>query len=143
MSKADTAIKNFDIYNCAQSVLSAYAEDYGLDKNLALKTSVGFGGGFGRVQEVCGAISGAVIALGLASGFREEDRRDKINEVYAKVRSLIDEFAARQGTIKCRELLGCDLTSEEGQKQFKELNLKENCRSYVRLCCELLDKYLS
>jgi C_GCAxxG_C_C family probable redox protein len=143
MSKAETALKNFDAYNCAQSVLSAYAEDYGLDKNQALQASVGFGGGMGRVQEVCGAISAAVITLGLASGFKEGDGRDKINGVYARVHSFIDEFAAQHGSIKCRDLLGCDLTSETGQQYFKDNNLKENCRGYVRLCCDMLDKYLA
>ena len=143
MSKADIAVKNFETRNCAQSTLAAYAADYGLEKNQALQVAVGFGGGMGRVQDVCGAISGAIIVLGLASGFKEEDGRDKINQVYAKVHRLIDEFSAKQGTIKCRDLLDCDLLSEEGQKLFKEKNLKENCRGYVRLCCELLDKYLA
>ena len=144
MSKADIAIKNFDSYNCAQSVVTAYAGDYGLYKNQALQAAVGFGGGMGRVQDVCGAVTGAVIVLGLASDFKEEDGRPKINEVYAKVHSFINEFSAHKGTIKCRDLLeGCDLTSEEGQKDFRERNLKDTCRSCVRLCCDMLDKYLS
>ena len=143
MSKAETAVKYFDRYNCAQSVLLSYAEDYGLDKNQALQTAVGFGGGMGRLQDVCGAISGAIIVLGLSSDFREEDGRPKINEVYAKVYGLIKEFTAEYGTIKCRDLLGgCDLVSEEGQKYFKEYNLKDKCRGYIRVCCELLEKYL-
>jgi len=140
MNKAETAVKFFDGYNCAQSVLAAYSGDYGLDKDRALQTAVGFGGGMGRVQEVCGAVSGAVIVLGLASGFKETDGRDKINTVYAKVHSLIDDFTEQMGTIKCRDLLNCNLLTEEGQKYFREHNLKENCRSYIRLCCELLDK---
>jgi C_GCAxxG_C_C family probable redox protein len=143
MSKADSALKAFEIRNCAQSVLAAYAADYGLEINKALQAAVGFGGGMGRVQDVCGALSGAVIALGLASGFKEEDGRDKINAVYAKVHRLIDEFSAKEGTIKCRDLLGCDLLSEEGQKVFREKNLKDKCRGYVKLCCDLLDKYLA
>ena len=144
MSKADIAVANFDKYNCAQSVAAAYAEDYGLDKNQALQTAVGFGGGMGRIQDVCGAITGAIIVLGLASSFKEGDGRPKINEVYAKVHGFINEFAAQKGTIKCRDLLeGCDLGNEEGQKVFKERNLKETCRVCVRLCCDMLDKYLS
>ena len=143
MSKAENAVKNFDNYNCAQSVLTAYAADFGLEKDRALQAAVGFGGGMGRVQEVCGAISGAIIALGLSSGFKEEDRRDKINEVYARVHHLIDDFAAKEGTIKCRDLLKCDLSSEEGQKFFRENNLRENCKSYIKFCCELLEKYLA
>ena len=143
MSKAESAINFFQNgCNCAQSVLAAYAADYDLEKDRALQVAVGFGGGMGRVQDVCGAISGAIIVLGLSSEFKDGDGRPKINEVYAKVHRLIDEFAKEKGTIKCRDLLGCDLTSEEGQKYFKEHNLRENCWEYVRLCCELLDKVL-
>ena len=142
MSKAETAIKNFDGYNCAQSVLASYAADFDLEKEKALQVAAGFGAGMGRVQEVCGAISGAIIVLGLASNFKEEDGRPKTNEVYAKVHRFIDEFYAREGTIKCRELLGCDLSTAEGQAFFKEHNLRSKCRDYVRFCCELLEKYL-
>ena len=144
MSKAESAINFFQNgYNCAQSVLAAYAADYDLEKEKALQAAVGFGAGMGRHQDVCGAISGAIIVLGLASSFKEEDGRPKINEVYAKVHSFLGEFAAQKGTIKCRDLLeGCDLNSEEGQKIFKERSLKENCRACVRLCCDMLDKYL-
>ena len=143
MSKTESALKVFETRNCAQSVLAAYAADYGLDKEKALQVAVGFGGGFGRLQDICGAINGAVIVLGLASGFKEEDGREKINEVYAKVRGLIEDFKKEKGTIKCKELLnGCDLLTDEGQKLFKEGKLRENCCGYIRLCCELLDKYL-
>ena len=143
MSKADVAVKTFETGNCAQSVLAAYAADYGLDKDRALQVAVGFGGGMGRLQEVCGAISGAIAVLGLASGFKDGDGRDKINAVYAKVRRLVDDFSREKGTIKCRDLLGCDLSSEEGHKYFVEHNLRNNCREYIKLCCELLDKYLA
>ena len=144
MSKAETAVKFFDNYNCAQSVLAAYAADYDLEKDKALQIAVGFGAGMGRLQKTCGAISGAIAVLGLSSGFKEEDRRDKINVVYAKVRRFVEEFTGEKGTVKCLDLLGgCDLSSEEGQKYFKEHNLKDKCREYVRLCCELLDKYLA
>jgi len=143
MSKADLAVKYFESYNCAQSTLAAYAEDFGIKKETALQLSVGFGGGIGRLQETCGAVSAAVMLLGLASGFKEEDGRPKINEVYERVRSFVADFEHEKKTIKCRDLLNCDLSTEEGQKHFKDNNLKEDCRGYVRLCCELLDKYIS
>ena len=143
MNKTETALKLFETYNCAQSVLAAYAADYDLEKEKALQAAAGFGGGIGRLQETCGAVSGAVTILGLASGFKEGDGRDMINAVYEDVRRFIDEFTKEAGTVKCRDLLNCDLLSEEGQKFFREHNLKENCRTYVRLCCELLDKYLA
>ena len=142
MSKAEKGAKLFDSYNCAQSVFTAYAEDFGLEKDKALSVAVGFGGGMGRLQETCGAVTGAIAVLGLASGFKEGDSRDKINEVYAKVRSFVEEFTREKGTVKCRDLLGCDLKTEEGHKYFTEHNLRENCRGYIRLACDLLDKSL-
>ena len=142
MSKAETALEFFNTYNCAQSVLSAYAAGCGLEKDKALQAAIGFGGGMGRLQETCGAVTGAIMVLGLFSGFREGDGRNKINESYAKVRRLVNDFSARESTVRCRDLLGCDLSTEEGQKVFKENNLKDRCRNYIRLSCELLDEYL-
>ena len=142
MSKAEAALELFNNYNCAQSILCAYAADCGLGKDKAFQAAVGFGGGMGRLQETCGAVTGAIMVLGLSSGFREGDGRDKINESYAKVLRLVNDFSAREGTVKCRDLLGCDLSTEEGQKAFKENNLKDRCRNYIRLTCELLDEYL-
>ena len=141
MNKAEVAINSFGPVNCAQAVLSAYAADYNLEKDKALQVAVAFGGGMGRLQETCGAVSGALIALGLSSGFKEGDGREKINAVYAKVRDLIGDFTKQKKTVKCRELLGCDLNTEEGRKYFEENNLRENCRSYIRLACELFEKH--
>ena len=143
MSKAEIAENLFESYNCAQSVLSAYSVDYDLDKEKALQVSAGFGAGMGRLQDVCGAVSGALMVLGLSSGFEESDDRDKTNAVYAKVRSFVRDFVEMKKTIRCGELLGCDLSSEEGRTFFREHNLRSNCREYIRLCCNMLDKYLA
>ena len=143
MEKAEIALNLFESYNCAQSVFAAYAPDYDLEKTKALQVAMGFGAGMGRLQETCGAVTGAFMVLGLASGFKEGEGRGKVDEVYKKVRQLKDDFTAREGTIKCRDLLGCDLLTDEGQRIFKERNLRGNCKNYVRLCCELLDKYLA
>ena len=143
MSKAEDAVKNFENYNCAQSVLTAYAGDFDLPKEKALQTAVGFGGGMGRLQETCGAVSGAISVLGLSSGFKEGDGRDKINKSYADIRRLVSDFTQKHGTVRCRDLLdGCDLMTEEGQKTFKDNNLREHCQNYIKLCCDLLDEYL-
>ena len=144
MSKAEVASKLFESYNCAQSVLAAYAEDFGLEKEKALQIAAGFGGGMGRLQETCGAVSGAIAVLGLSSGFREADGRDKTNTVYAQVRRLVEDFTREHGTVKCKELLGCDLQSEEGHKYFNEHNFRNSkCNEYIKLACRLLDRYLA
>jgi C_GCAxxG_C_C family probable redox protein len=142
MSKADNAVSFFQNgCNCAQSVLCAYAPDFGLDRNVALSVAVGFGGGIGRTQGICGAVSGAIMALGLHSNFKEGEGRDKITVVYDQTRSLLEEFAQQEGAITCLDLLsGCSLTTEDGQKQFREQNLRERCFEYVRTCCTLLDQ---
>jgi len=144
MSKAENALKLHAGYNCAQSVLAAYAGDFGLEQDKALAIAVGFGGGMGHLQETCGAVSAGIAILGLASRFKEGDGRDKIDAVYAKVRRLSEDFKRKYGTVKCRDLLGCDLQSEEGLKYFNEHNLRNtSCHDYMRLVCELLDKYLT
>ena len=143
MSKVEASLDFFDSYNCAQSVLCAYAAECGLEKDKALEAAVGFGGGMGRLQETCGAVTGAILVLGLSSGFKEGDGREKINESYAKVRRLMNDIISREGSVRCRDLLGCDFSTEEGQKEFREKNLRDRCRNYIRLSCELLDKYLA
>ena len=142
MSKADNAEKIFETNNCAQSVLGAYAADFGLSKDTALSIAAGFGAGMGRLQKTCGAVSGALMTLGLASRFKEGDGRDKINDVYVKVRSFTEDFKKEYGTAKCSELLGCNLLTEEGHKYFEDNKLRDKCKEYVRFCCEQLKKYL-
>jgi len=141
-NKADTGEKIFVSNNCAQAVLAAYAEDYGLDKAKALCVALGFGGGMSRLQEACGAVTGAIMVLGLSSGFKEGDGRDKVNHTYKKVRSFVEDFIAEFGTTNCRKLLGCNLLTDEGQSFFVKNNLKDRCCGYVKYSCEHLEKYL-
>jgi len=143
MSKAETGEKIFAAHNCAQAVIGAYAEDYGLDKGKALSVAVGFGAGMSRLQETCGAVTGAIMVLGLASGFKEGDSREKVNHTYKKVRSFVEDFTAEFGTVNCRKLLGCNLLTDEGQSFFVKNNLKDKCCGYVKYSCEHLDKYLA
>jgi len=143
MSKAKIGKKVFDTNNCAQAVFAAYAEDYDIDKDKALSLAIGFGAGMGRLQETCGAISGAIMVLGLASDYREGDGRDKVNHVFAKIRSFVEDFTKKHGSHTCRKLLGCNLLTEEGQKYFVDNNLRDKCCDYVQFSCDLLDKYLA
>lgn len=145
MSRAEIAGGKFrEGFNCAQSVLYSYAQELKIEKDMALRIATGFGGGMGRKQEVCGAVSGGIMVLGLIYGRGENDDRKKQDETYAKVRELIDAFKKEYGTICCRELLpGCVLLTEEGQKQFKENNLKEKCCGYVEQVVKILEKMAS
>ncbi|MDR3139696.1 MAG: C-GCAxxG-C-C family protein, partial [Treponema sp.] len=135
------AVQNFQNgCNCAQAVLTAYAEDFNLDKNLAKALATGFGAGIGRTQGICGAVSGAVMVLGLKYGSRENDGREKINAAYDIVGSYLEEFKKLKGSTVCLELLsGCDLSTDEGKRYFQEHNLREACYGYVKSSCDLLE----
>ena len=124
-TKLDTAITKFrEGYNCAQSVLYAHCTDLHLDGNTALRLATGFGAGMGRKEEVCGAVSGGILVLGLRHGRGEKDDRSATELTYTKTRMLIERFQQRHGTFICKQLLnGCDLTSAEGQRSFKENDL--------------------
>ena len=93
MEKVEIALEKFNQgYNCAQSVIYAYSEKLNLPKDLILKVSNGFGGGMGRTQEVCGAISGGIMVLSLLYGRGENDDKTKQDYNYTKVRELISKF---------------------------------------------------
>jgi C_GCAxxG_C_C family probable redox protein len=144
MTKPEIAEKTFkDGFNCSQSVLQAYAGDLNLPGDLALKIANGFGGGMGRKQEVCGAVSGALMVIGLIHGRGRNDGKEKTEETYRKVQDFIDAFKMKHGTVSCKELLpGCRLLTDEGRKYFTDNNLTEKCRGFVRSSCEILEKIL-
>ena len=94
----------------------------------------------GRKQEVCGAVSGAIMVLGLLYGRGQGDDRSKAEQTYRLVRQFIDAFEKVHGTIICRELLpGCCLATEEGQKIFRDNGLIEKCHEFVKTACRTLD----
>jgi C_GCAxxG_C_C family probable redox protein len=128
-------------YNCAQSVLFAWSDELKIEKDKALKMACGFGAGMGRKEEVCGAVTGGIIALGVQFGRGENEDRSSTELTYAKTRELMDRFAEKHGSFICRELLnGCDLTTEEGQKYFKENDLvNKTCKHCVRSAVDILD----
>ena len=141
--KAQSAVDKFvEGYNCAQSIMFAFCDECGLSQDAALKVSCGFGAGMGRKQEVCGAVAGGVMVLGLRHGRGTADGRSVTEALYPMTREFMDAFAVRNGSYLCRDLLsGCDLTSDEGQRQFRERGLLEKvCKPCVRSAAEILQK---
>ena len=133
MSRSDDAAKVFEIdFNCCQSVFSAFAPDHGLERDTALRIAAPFGGGMGRMGEVCGAVTGAFMAIGLKYG--DPDSSKEANErSYEAVQVFTERFAALHGSIRCRELLGCDIGTPEGMAEAKERNLFSTlCTDIVR-----------
>ena len=126
-------------YNCAQAVSFACAENCGVPPELVVKLATGFGAGMGRTQETCGAVTGAILALGLRGGRALGDDKVRTEETYSKVQALQRDFAALHGSCLCRELLsGCDLRLPEGQREFKERGyLRQRCAEYVKTAAAL------
>ncbi len=131
-------------YNCAQSVLFAFIDKTQVTENAALKIACGFGAGIGRMQEVCGAVSGAIMAMGLKYGRGENEDRNASEEMYQKTQDFIKSFEDIHGSIICRELLnGCDLRTEEGQTEFREKGLLQNtCIKCVETAARILGEKL-
>ena len=92
-------------YNCAQAVVIAYSDRIGMDEKTCAKLSSSFGGGMGRMREVCGAVSGMFMVAGLLYGYDENSPKEAKAEHYELIRNLADQFRAKTGSILCRELL--------------------------------------
>jgi len=124
-TRSDIAVEKFlSGYNCSQAVLYSFCDELHFSKDTALRMACGFGAGMGKKQEICGAISGGVIAIGLKYGRGEGQDRTPTEETYRKVRELTSRFEATHGTCICRTLLnGCDLNTPDGLRYFKENDL--------------------
>ena len=141
MTKSEVAINKFkDGYNCSQSVVYCFSDQLGISKDFALKMSNGFGGGMGRKQEVCGAVTGGILVLNLLYGRGENEDKAKQETTYSKVRELVDQFEAKHETVICKRLLdGCELLTVEGQERFKSEKLITKCHCYVSDAVEILE----
>ena len=144
MSKADCAISFFrQGFSCSQAVAAAFAADFGLDKDAALRISQAFGGGIARRADWCGALTGAFLVIGLKHGRTKAEDAAARDKTYALVQEFIARFTASHGHIKCRDLLGCDIGTPEGQKQADERKLHQTkCEEYVRDAASLLEELL-
>lgn len=109
--------------NCSQAVFSAYAVDLNLDNDLALSVSCGFGGGMGRMQETCGAVTGSYMVLGVQTCKKFSDNKERKEVTYSNIQEFSREFRKLNGSTNCMDLLKCDLKTKEGNHFAKEHNL--------------------
>ena len=128
-------------YNCAESVLMALAEGQGIESEWIPRLATGFGGGIARTGQMCGALSGAIIGMGLVLGRDEPDV--KPDEFYAAIQKLLGDFEAIHGTIQCHALIQLDLTTAEGRTSYRARGTTARCLDYVeeaaRCALNLLD----
>ena len=144
MSKAEKAKRQFEKgFSCAPAVLSAYSEQFGLDEELALKIACGFGGGIGRMGRTCGAVTGAVMVIGLKDGQADVTDEESRKETHELVRKFIDRFNELHGSVECRELIGYDLSDPAEHKLARKNKVFETkCRSFVYDAARILEDIL-
>ena len=140
---AQRAVELFKMgYNCSQAVFGAYCEEFGIDLDTGMKLSSSFGGGMGRMREVCGAVSGMFMAAGLKYGYCDPKDKDIKRKHYELIQELAGKFKEQNGSIICRELLGLDKKenstnpSDRNQTFYK----KRPCAECVRCAAEILDE---
>jgi C_GCAxxG_C_C family probable redox protein len=128
-------------YYCAESVLMAIAESLGIQSDLIPRIATGFCSGMARTGEQCGAVSGAMMGINLATGRRSAT--ESVDRNYALIQELMKRFEEQFGATNCRVLLGCDLGTTEGQQTFSANQLIEHCFDYAegatRIALSLLE----
>lgn len=133
-------------FGCAQAVLAAFSEDFGLDVVTALKISTGFGSGMGRMCEVCGALTGGFMVLGLKFGKVNTDGSKygpATEQTYALTAELAQRFKKKYDTIYCRDLLGLDLNLKENRDIAVERHyFEERCGDYIQTSIEFVEDLL-
>ena len=137
------AVKLFcDGYNCAQAVLGAFAEDVGLAESPALKMTAPFGGGVGRQREICGAVSGMLMAFGLLYGYDTPETGEVKMQHYEQTRALCDAFQEQNGSIICREILKTNEVGGAPAARTEQYYHERPCVRCVRTASEILEKYI-
>ena len=145
MSKADRAEELFrQGYNCSQSVFAAFAEEAGMTTEEAAALASPFGAGFGKLREVCGAVSGMTMLAGRLRGYDDPADYEGKKELYALIQKMCAEFRECEGTIICRELLGLregeDLA--EPSVRTEEYYRSRPCIGACRAAAEIAERYL-
>ena len=144
MSRIEEALSSFkEDFSCAQSIFSTYAPHYGLDRDKALKISTGFGGGMARCGKTCGAVTGAFMVIGLKNGMGISKDIEAKEKTYQIILEFSNKFQENNGSLICKELLGCDLNTPEGKDYFNQNELFEKkCLHCIKNAAEILEEML-
>lgn len=142
MTKVDRAVKVFgEGHLCSQAILSVYGDQFGLEKETALKLAAGFGGGMAGTGQTCGAVTGALMVIGLALGHVEAKDNAAKARTYHTVVRFMRAFEKAHGTVNCTELLGHDLGDPEGYRRAKQSGLFTTaCPGFVESAAQILEE---
>lgn len=132
-------------YNCSQAVVMAFSDLLGADESFLLKMSSSFGGGLGRLREVCGCVSGMAIVLGILYGYDDSSAKEEKSAHYTRIQEVAKEFEKRNGSIVCKELLGLSVKHDSPipEERTKEYYKKRPCPELVGEAAEILEDYIS
>lgn len=142
-SRVDDAVKLFmEGYNCCQSVVGAYSDLFGMDRETAMKFSCSMGGGMGRMREVCGSVSGMALIAGLACGNTDPKNQAAKTKNYEVVRQMADAFKAEHKTIICREILGLRAAEKSAapEARTKEYYQNRPCARMVATAARIIEE---
>lgn len=144
MTKADDAHRFFlSRFTCSAAVFSAFSKDLGLDVDTARKIACGFGAGVSKTGSICGAVSGAIMVIGLAHGKVKEGDDAATEKTRALVRQFIQEFTERNGSVNCTELLGFNLSDPAEYEAARESGIfLDKCPLLVRDAADILESIL-
>jgi C_GCAxxG_C_C family probable redox protein len=144
MIKADHAVACYKGgFSCSQALLSSFSEELGLDKATACKVASGFGGGIGRTGNICGAVSGALMVIGLKYGKATPENCAEREKTYEIVREFYRDFEALHGSVNCTELLGYDLSNPADCAVAQQNHVAaRKCPDYVRDAVVILEKII-
>lgn len=147
MTKKEKAIELFEKgYNCAQAVAGAFSDEIGMDTLQIVKAVSGFGGGIGRLREVCGAVSGMVFVANMLYGYESPTDADAKKAHYSDIQSLAKSFSDMNGSYICRELLGLSISGADSpvpEKRTTEYYQKRPCVELVGDAAEILEKFIA
>ncbi len=142
--KSDEGARSRELFDsgfyCAESVLLAVAESKGIESDLCPKIATGFCSGISRSCGMCGAVSGGILAISLLTG--RNSPREPTRKSFSKVKKFRKAFEKRFGTTNCKQLIDCDLGTEEGQKTFIDNNLVEQCKQYAEEATKMVMEVL-
>lgn len=144
MERSAKALKLYsEGFNCAQSVIASFSDILDVDEETAVKIASGFGGGMGRMQDTCGAITGAFMVIGYLRGKFKTNDHESAEKANRLIQEFSQEFSKEHGSIKCKSLINYDLNSVEGLTAAKEADVfNKKCAFFVKTAVELLEKTL-
>lgn len=143
---AQKAMRLFkDGYNCAQAVFLAFEDKYNMDRKTALMLSSSFGGGMGRLREVCGAVSGMFMVAGILFGYDSPNDFEGKKRHYERIQALAKKYESINGSIVCRELLGLGTGKDKAtpEKRSEEYYKKRPCAELVGIAAAIMEEYIN